>query len=477
MNQPDLLSHYANSKPNSRYFSAFSVFCLGFVLDYFDLYLVGFLLAVLGPEWHLTYGKSALVLLSAGVGAILGSIISGTLADVFGRRPVLLVSTSVCGIAAGAVALVPDGAWMILAALRFFVGFAIGGIATSEAVLLVEHTPSKFSTRLTGFPFVAASIGPLVASISAATLLHSLGWRGVAALGFAPLLVTVSAWYLLPESAVWLVSRGRIEEARKVLLYFLRTSSSKLPIFATENQYAISKVSTAKMSDTLAFPKRIALVIVTWAALSTVTYAVYLWGPTIVSLLLHIPVSSAARYFILVPAFGIIGRLLFSILPIWLTRRAICSIFGFGMLITLGCAAICATWFVLGFPVFVIMVALGALFFDGGWCVIVPYTAEIFPTRLAARAIGMGQAANGVGKILGPLCIAVAAGSGNLVSPAATIDAVLPAFLFLSVCGLVIGLLFAFLAPADASERRDTAIDREKNTIAGTNSLDEGIAQ
>src|ERR1700758_2381067 len=109
MNQPDLLSHYANSKPNSRYFSAFSVFCLGFVLDYFDLYLVGFLLAVLGPEWHLTYGKSALVLLSAGVGAILGSIISGTLADAFGRRPILLVSTSVCGIAAGAVALVPDG--------------------------------------------------------------------------------------------------------------------------------------------------------------------------------------------------------------------------------------------------------------------------------------------------------------------------------------------------------------------------------
>jgi MFS transporter, putative metabolite:H+ symporter len=477
MNQPDLLRQYANSKPNLRYFSAFSVFCLGFVLDYFDLYLVGFLLAVLGPEWHLTYGKSALVLLSAGVGAIVGSIISGTLADVFGRRPVLLVSTSVCGIAAGAVALVPDGAWMILTALRFLVGFAIGGIATSESVLLVEHTPSRFSTRLTGFPYVAASIGPLVASISAATLLHSLGWRGVAALGFAPLMVTLSAWYLVPESAMWLVSRRRLEEARKVLLYFLGTNSSRLPVFATESQHSVSKVPTVKMSDALAFPKRIALVIVTWTALSTVTYAVYLWGPTIVSLLLHISVSSAARYFILVPAFGIVGRLVFSVLPRWLTRRAICSLFGVGMFITLGCAAIYATRFVFEFPVFVIMVALGALFFDGGWCVLVPYTAEIFPTRFAARAMGMGQAANGVGKILGPLCIAVAAGSGSLISPAATLDAVMPAFLFLSACGLVIGLLFALLAPADTSESRASVIDRETDTTAGTNSLDERIAQ
>ncbi|MFP3554011.1 MFS transporter [Paraburkholderia sp. SIMBA_049] len=477
MKYPDLLSHYMNSKPNSRYFSAFSVICLGFVLDYFDLYLVGFLLAVLGPEWHLTYGESAIVLLSAGVGAIVGSILSGTLADAFGRRPVLLVSTSVCGIAAGAVAFVPDGAWIILAALRFFVGSAIGGIATSEAVLLVEHTPSKFSTRLTGFPFVAASIGPLVASISAAALLHTLGWRGVAALGFAPILVTLAAWYLVPESAVWLASRGRLEEARKVLLYFLGTNSSELPVSATESQYAVSKTPSAKMSDALAFPKRIVLVIVTWAALSTVTYAVYLWGPTILSLLLHIPVPSAARYFVLVPALGIIGRLLFSVLPIWMRRRTICWIFGVGMFITLGGAALAATQFVFDFPVFVIMVALAALFFDGGWCVIVPYTAEIFPTSFAARAIGLGQAANGIGKILGPLCIAIAAGSGNFVSPTATLDAVLPAFLFLSACGLVIGIFFAFFAPADLSERMATAIDGEKDTSADLTSLDKGVAQ
>ena len=63
-----------------------------------------------------------------------------------------------------------------------------------------------------------------------------------------------------------------------------------------------------------------------------------------------------------------------------------------------------------------------------------------------ARASGLGQAANGVGKILGPLSLALIAGSSNVVSPQATSDAVLPAYLFLAFAMLLVGLSFVFLA-------------------------------
>jgi putative MFS transporter len=66
---------------------------------------------------------------------------------------------------------------------------------------------------------------------------------------------------------------------------------------------------------------------------------------------------------------------------------------------------------------------------------------------MGARASGLGQGANGVGKILGPLSLAVIAGTGNVVAPQATMDAVLPAFMFLAACGLATGLAFTFLAP------------------------------
>jgi hypothetical protein len=75
-----------------------------------------------------------------------------------------------------------------------------------------------------------------------------------------------------------------------------------------------------------------------------------------------------------------------------------------------------------------------------------PYIVEIYGVRLGARAAGLSQAANGVGKILGPLCLAVIAGADNPLSPQATADAVLPAFLFLGACSLAVGLAFSLLA-------------------------------
>jgi MFS transporter, putative metabolite:H+ symporter len=62
--------------------------------------------------------------------------------------------------------------------------------------------------------------------------------------------------------------------------------------------------------------------------------------------------------------------------------------------------------------------------------------------KLAARGVGLTLAASGIGKIAGPLCLALIAGATNLITPKATLDAVAPAFLFIAACGLAIGLAF-----------------------------------
>jgi putative MFS transporter len=83
--------------------------------------------------------------------------------------------------------------------------------------------------------------------------------------------------------------------------------------------------------------------------------------------------------------------------------------------------------------------------------------AEIYPTRLAARGSGLAQGANGLGKILGPLCLALIAGSDNYVSAKATEAAVQPAFLFLAGCGLILALCFFF-----APETKDKALSLDE---------------
>ena len=74
---------------------------IGDALEFFDYFLIGFVLAFLIGPWKLTFGQSAIVLLSSGVGAILGAYIWGWLADRIGRRKVFIGTVLNFSIATG----------------------------------------------------------------------------------------------------------------------------------------------------------------------------------------------------------------------------------------------------------------------------------------------------------------------------------------------------------------------------------------
>jgi MFS transporter, putative metabolite:H+ symporter len=126
-------------------------------------------------------------------------------------------------------------------------------------------------------------------------------------------------------------------------------------------------------------------------------------------------------------------------------RRSLGILFGFVAFIFLGLAGYFSGVLVGGFPLFVILVAASAFFVEGGFSNLAPYTVEQYGVSLGARSSGLGQAANGVGKILGPLALALLAGSGNVIAPKATAEAVFPAFLFMAGMMLAVALAYVFL--------------------------------
>jgi len=410
------------------------------VFDYFDYYIVGFLVAVLAPQWHLTFGQTSLMLLSAGVGAILGSLVFGALADRFGRKVLLVAGVSLCALSSGAVSLIPDGAWILFATLRFVVGFGVGAAASVALPLIVEYTPTRNRTVVTSATVIPVSLGVLAASLTAATMLQSIGWRGLAALGFIPLIPAVLIALITPESVRWLVARGRHAEARKIVARAMKVSQDTLPLTAAPSANHRQLEST--FTDLFAQRRLFWLTIIVWFGASTANYGVFLWGPTIVALLMGVTPVEAAHLFIIVSLAGMLGRIAFSLLPQWIGRRRCGAIMGYGIAILLGAAALFFDRTLFGYPAFVVLLIPAALFFDGGFSNIAPYSAEIFPVQLAARGVGLAQAANGIGKIAGPLCLALIAGATNLITPKATIEAVMPAFLFLAACGLAVGLAF-----------------------------------
>jgi putative MFS transporter len=441
--EDDLVALYDKAPLNTRYWISMVLAVMTSIFDFFDFFIVGFLVAVLAPQWQLTFGQTSIMLLSAGVGAIVGALAWGALSDRWGRKTLLVAGVALCAVGAGCVSLIPDGAWMLFAALRFVVGFGVGAAAAVGVPLIVEYTPTRHRTILSSAVVIPVSLGILAASLTAAALLQVIGWRGLAMLGFIPLIPAVLIALIMPESVRWLVSRGRHAEARVIVGRTLGVPPESLPKPAATA--GLQSPSSTTFADLLAEPRLFWLTVIVWFGASTANYGVFLWGPTIVALLMGASAKEAALLFVVVSLTGMVGRIGFSLLPQWLGRRRCGEIMGYGIAISLGAAALFYDRTLLGYPAFVVLLIPAALFFDGGFSNIAPYSAEIFPVRLSARGVGLAQASNGVGKIAGPLCLALIAGTSNLVSPKATIEAVMPAFLFLAACGLALGLAFTLL--------------------------------
>src|SRR5580704_18349868 len=225
-----LLALFDTAPLNRRYWTSFAVMSGVLVLDFFDFFLIAFVMSVIGTEWHLTYGQGALILYGAGVGAIVGSLVSGSLGDMFGRKAQTVIGTLICGVCAGCIGLLPTGAWIALAVLRFLVGFGLAAGVTPALTIVVEQTPTRFRTGLTSFFIVFASAGTLLASFTSAILLNAFGWRGVAMTGFIAIVVGLLVWAFVPESARWLTARGRFAEARDEVAKALGLSRDSVPL-------------------------------------------------------------------------------------------------------------------------------------------------------------------------------------------------------------------------------------------------------
>ena len=323
----DLLTLFDSAPLNWRYWRSFSLIAAGSMLDLFDFFIVGYLVAQLGPQWHLTYGQSAIILLSGGVGAIISAPIWGSLSDTWGRKRQLVAGYLICAFGAGMISLIPDHAWVLFAALRFVVGFGLSAASVPALTMIVEITPTRFRTVVASLAVVFPTVGTLLSSLTAATLLSILGWRGVAALGAAPALVAVLASLLIPELVRWLIAKGRFAEAQALVARHLGLPLARVPL---PNVRPVNP-PRGRLADLYAQPRLFWLVVFTMGGAATVDYAVILWGPTIFSLLLKITVAQAARYFVFVILCGIAGKIGFSLLPQWWGRRRCGQLHGFGL--------------------------------------------------------------------------------------------------------------------------------------------------
>src|SRR5688500_15576816 len=126
---------------NRRYVILTAAVMIGAVLDLFDFFLIAFVVPILNDEWTLTFGQATAMLLSAGFGAILGSIVWGRLGESHGRRRPLIAGLLIFSLGTGAMALSPEDGWWFIAIFRFIVGMGVAGGAGVAGRRVAGVTP------------------------------------------------------------------------------------------------------------------------------------------------------------------------------------------------------------------------------------------------------------------------------------------------------------------------------------------------
>lgn len=165
----DWLSAIEKSRLTPRYYATIALMVAQEMFEFYDFFLVGYLVSVLAPGWHLTYGQSAMMLLSSGIGAIVGSLVGGRIADRIGRKKIIWVGGLIFSLGAAGCALIPDGAWILFSLLRFVVGFGSIAAVTAQNPLIVEITPTRYRTFVSSMMVVPVALGTMFAAMISAS--------------------------------------------------------------------------------------------------------------------------------------------------------------------------------------------------------------------------------------------------------------------------------------------------------------------
>ena len=414
---------------------------IGDALEFFDYFLIGFVLAFLIGPWKLTFGQSATVLMSSGIGAIIGAYAWGWLADRIGRRRVFIGTVLNFSIATGLLYFTPDNGWIYLAVLRFFVGAGVGGLYCVDLPLVQEFMPSSKRGLVGGLVTCVIPLGVGIGAILGA-FIGTDQWRLLFAIGVLPALLVLLVRIWVPESPRWLCRQGRYEDARMSLAWALQVVPSSLPIPTAADA---GPIVVTRWLDLFKYPRSL---LVSWlgnAGAQTGVYGITLWAPSLFVLLLKVSPQQAAKMMMLLTAFGFIGRLSFSYFSELMGRRNAGGLLGLGA----GALTIVAgynydvMW--AGWSAFWLILAAAFYFADGGFAIVGPYAAEVWPSHLRTSGMGSAYGFGGIGKIIGPVGLALIVGSNNYVKPDVPLTDIPKAFLYLGGWFLMAGAIYYFL--------------------------------
>jgi benzoate transport len=414
-------------------------------LDGFDVMAMAFTASPVSDEFGLS-GSQLGVLLSVGlVGMAVGSLALAPLADVVGRRPMVLLCVALA--AAGMLLGSLSTSALQLGVTRVVTGLGVGGILASTNVIASEYSSARRRGLAIGIYTAGYGIGATVGGLVSASLVDEAGWRAVFAVGgFATAAALVLLVVLLPESVHFLLQRRPADVLARLNRITRRIGQGEITaeeLAATATPHGTRPGGRAHPGVLLSADLRRSTLLV-WAAFFTTMFGFYFVNSWTPQLLVTAGLSEQQGITggLMLALGGTVGSVAFGLTCAGRDTRKV--LIAFTVLAALAMVVFISTTSVLALALGV-GILVGALI-NGCIAGLYTITPTLYETGSRSTGMGWGIGVGRIGAILAPLA------TGRLLDASWTpVQLYVGAAAVVAVSAVALLLLPRRLTPADAA--------------------------
>src|ERR1700733_6511733 len=192
-----------------------SIAALGGVLYGYDMGIIAAALIFVKRSFALSTLMQELVVSIVLIGAMIGAITAGAIADRIGRRATLVWAAAIFILGSVLSPLAPNVCVLIVA--RAIIGIGIGFSSVTAPVYVSELAPPQSRGMLIGLYQFALTLGIALADLVGYWFAASQGWRWMFGFGLIPAALFLFMVLTVPESPRWLFVQNKLAEAASVL--------------------------------------------------------------------------------------------------------------------------------------------------------------------------------------------------------------------------------------------------------------------
>lgn len=183
--------------------------CIGGFLFGYDTGIISGSIVLITDDFELSDFEQEMVVSATVLGALISSLVSGSLCDHYGRRPVVLGSGILFIVGAITMALSPS--FFVLITGRFIIGLGVGSASMNMPLIISEIAEKSVRGMLVTCVNVAITFGQFAACVVAGALSGvESGWRYMLGLAAVPAVIQFVGFLFMPESPRYLVAAGQV---------------------------------------------------------------------------------------------------------------------------------------------------------------------------------------------------------------------------------------------------------------------------